>query len=54
MAEIGAALPDSRAEEKERLFVGDAKVPNQEGLAVVAYLQWLGTWRAPARKEPAQ
>lgn len=47
LAKIAASLPESRAEEKARLFVAEAKVPNQEGLAVVSYLQWLGTWKAP-------
>lgn len=51
LAEVGAALPPSRAEEREHLFVAAAKVPNREGLAVVAYLQWLGTWKAPAPEE---
>lgn len=54
LAAIAAALPDSRAEEKGRLFVADAKVPNETGLAVIAYLQWLGTWKAPPQKAEAQ
>jgi cbb3-type cytochrome c oxidase subunit II len=50
MTAIGDALPDTRSEERGRLFVAEAKVPNQDGLALVAYLQWLGTWRAPPQR----
>lgn len=49
---ISASLPDSRAEERERLFVAPARVPNDTGLAVIAYVQWLGTWKAPVRGTP--
>lgn len=47
---IADATPPSRAAERERLFVAPAKVPNETGLAMVAYLQWLGTWKAPPRE----
>jgi cbb3-type cytochrome c oxidase subunit II len=54
MKAIAAGLPSARAEEAGRMFVQPAKVPNELGLAVVAYLQWLGTWKAPPPKEAGQ
>jgi cbb3-type cytochrome c oxidase subunit II len=44
LARIRDALPQSLASEKARLFVAEAKGPNGDGLSVIAYLQWLGTW----------
>ena len=44
MAEIRANIPDALAGERERLFVKEGRGPNAKGLAVIAYLQWLGTW----------
>ena len=41
------------AAEKERLFIETSVGPTEEGLALIAYLQWLGTWE-PAEKETAQ
>jgi cbb3-type cytochrome c oxidase subunit II len=51
MARIADALPPSRAEERPRLFVPQeaVPVPNAAGLSMVAYLQWLGTWRPAPR-----
>ena len=42
------ALPSGLAAEKDRLFVAPGREPNARGLALVAYLQWLGTWQPPA------
>lgn len=41
---IRASLPSTLQREGERLFVGRGRGLNGDGLAVVAYLQWLGTW----------
>lgn len=41
---IRAALPQTLELEGKRLFVTEAKGPNGDALAVIAYLQWLGTW----------
>lgn len=54
MKEVAAALPASRAEEAGRMFVQPARVPNELGLSVISYLQWLGTWKAPPEKEAAR
>ncbi len=49
------SLPDALEEEAERLFVADrARGPNAEGLAVIAYLQWLGTWQPTVVEEGIQ
>jgi cbb3-type cytochrome c oxidase subunit II len=48
-----AGLPSSLAAEKDRLFVAPGREPNTRGLALVAYLQWLGTWTPPAAAAPA-
>lgn len=47
MKRIGDALPQAIAAEKGRLFVEEAWAPNADGLALIGYLQWLGTWSAP-------
>lgn len=44
-----AALPEGLASEGARLVVDRARGPNAKGLAVIAYLQWLGTWDASKR-----
>jgi cbb3-type cytochrome c oxidase subunit II len=52
MAKIADATPPTLAAEKERLFVARALGPTGDGLSLVAYLQWLGTWEpseAPGR-----
>jgi cbb3-type cytochrome c oxidase subunit II len=53
-AEAEAALERERANvpqalegEKSRMFVAEARGPNGDGLSVIAYLQWLGTWAPP-------
>lgn len=40
-----ARLPSSLAAESERMTVGPGLGPNADGLSLIAYLQWLGTWR---------
>ncbi len=40
-------LPSSLAAERERLFVTEGNGLNQDGLAMLAYIQWLGTWMPP-------
>lgn len=39
--------PANMEEECERLFVAEATGPNEDAIVLVAYLQWLGTWKAP-------
>lgn len=36
--------PANLESEMERLFVGKGRGPNEEGLMLIAYIQWLGTW----------
>jgi cytochrome c oxidase cbb3-type subunit II len=47
MATLAASLEGPVADEKDRLFVAPGRAPNEKGLAIIAYLQWLGTWKAP-------
>jgi cytochrome c oxidase cbb3-type subunit I/II len=42
---VRAAGPELLAADRERLHVDRAKAMNADGLALVAYLQWLGTWK---------
>jgi cbb3-type cytochrome c oxidase subunit II len=42
-----ASLPSSLTAEKSRLFVDRGREPDARGLALVSYLQWLGTWEPP-------
>lgn len=44
MAAHRQSLPDILADEGERLFVERGRGPNVDGLALIAYLQWLGTY----------
>lgn len=44
-------MPGVLDEEKERLFVRERRGPNADGLAVTAYLQWLGTWEPEVQSE---
>jgi cbb3-type cytochrome c oxidase subunit II len=44
MEQIREALPSHLDGEKKRLFVAEGRGPNGDGLSVIAYLQWLGTW----------
>jgi cbb3-type cytochrome c oxidase subunit II len=44
---VKQATPESRAAERERLLVASVPAPNADGVALVSYLQWLGTWTAP-------
>jgi cytochrome c oxidase cbb3-type subunit II len=41
---IRASLPQVLEGEGKRLSVAAARGPNGDGLSLVAYLQWLGTW----------
>ncbi|MCG3134192.1 MAG: hypothetical protein HMLKMBBP_01479 [Planctomycetes bacterium] len=54
MARIAASLPDERSSEKTRMSVVRAKGPTPDGVAVLAYLQWLGTWEAPPKEGGAE
>jgi cytochrome c oxidase cbb3-type subunit II len=49
MDRIAAAMPESLAAEKTRLFVERSLGPTTEGVALLAYLQWLGT-HEPAKE----
>ncbi len=44
LTKIAEATPPTLAAEKDRLFVARAVGPTGQGLSLVAYLQWLGTW----------
>lgn len=46
-----AALPPALAGEGERIRVAEGRTLNDDGLAVVSYLQWLGTWQPPSTPE---
>lgn len=50
MERIAASLPETQSEDAGRLYVAKATGPRREALAIVAYLQWLGTWQ-PAPEE---
>ena len=47
LARHAAALPAALAAEKDRLFVAPGRELDGTGLSLVAYLQWLGTFRTP-------
>lgn len=47
MRRVAESLPQAIASEKDRLFVADGVGPNADGVALISYLQWLGTWKAP-------
>jgi cbb3-type cytochrome c oxidase subunit II len=47
MVALRGSLPQALASEGERLFVEEARGPDERALALVAYLQWLGTWTPP-------
>lgn len=47
MERIRGSIPQVLEAEKSRLFVAEAKSPTGDGLALIAYMQWLGTWIAP-------
>jgi cbb3-type cytochrome c oxidase subunit II len=51
LARMRDELPESIADEGERFFVAPGRGLNEDGIAVVAYLQWLGTWTPPADEE---
>jgi cbb3-type cytochrome c oxidase subunit II len=51
MAAMIASTPQALELEKKRLFVAEARGPNADGLSVIAYLQWLGTWSPPKTPE---
>ena len=44
LARVRDSLPQSLETERDRLYVAEAKGPNGDGLSLIAYLQWLGTW----------
>ena len=46
-----AGLPPALAGEAERIRVAEGRTLNSDGLAVVSYLQWLGTWQPPSTPE---
>jgi cbb3-type cytochrome c oxidase subunit II len=50
LARHAASLPAPLAAEAERLFVAPGRELTGAGLSLLAYLQWLGTWKRP---EPA-
>ena len=45
LVRVAADLPSSLAAEADRLFVAEGSGLGERGLSVVAYLQWLGTWK---------
>lgn len=46
-----ASLPTALSGEAERIRVEPGRTLNDDGLAVVSYLQWLGTWQPPEAPE---
>ena len=54
LANFKANLDPNRAAEGERMFVAEGIGPNEKGLALIAYLQWLGTWLPPQTQGDAQ
>ncbi|MCB9832158.1 MAG: cbb3-type cytochrome c oxidase subunit II [Planctomycetes bacterium] len=56
MARLAAELAKDQdlAPEAERLFVGEGIGPNADGLALISYLQWLGTWRPEDTRKEAK
>lgn len=50
MERLKATLPSNLEEEKESMFVARARGPGEPALALITYLQWLGTWE-PDREE---
>ena len=48
---VKTETPDNLAAERDRLVVRESKGPNEIGLSITAYLQWLGTWDASKRRE---
>jgi hypothetical protein len=48
---VREATPEALEKEKDRLVVVEARGPNADGLALISYLQWLGTW---SPKAPSQ
>ncbi|HYC77608.1 MAG TPA: cbb3-type cytochrome c oxidase subunit II [Planctomycetota bacterium] len=44
---VAETLPEALVAEKGRLFVAETHAPTADGLALISYLQWLGTWTAP-------
>ena len=51
LARVKDALPQNLAAESERLVVEESLGPSPDALAIVAYLQWLGTWTEADREE---
>ncbi len=45
------ALPSALRAEGERLNVTPARTLNSDGLSLIAYLQWLGTWQPTATSQ---
>lgn len=41
---VKAATREERAEERDRLIVAEVPMLSADGVSLVAYLQWLGTW----------
>jgi cbb3-type cytochrome c oxidase subunit II len=54
MASIQAALPPNLRGEADRLSVAKAEGPDGDALALVAYIQWLGTWTDADREGAEQ
>jgi len=48
---VAASLPPDREPERGRLFVAPARGLDDEGIALLAYIQWLGTWEPPPMEE---
>jgi len=50
-AELEAHPLPNLEEESERLLVAPGRGPTEDGLALIAYLQWLGTYEAAVEKK---
>lgn len=47
MEKLRSELPEALAAERGRLMVAEGRAPDAEGLSLISYLQWLGTWEPP-------
>lgn len=48
---LAASLPPDREAERGRLFVAPSRGLDDDGIALLAYVQWLGTWEPPPLEE---
>ena len=54
IADLVANPPANLEDEVERLFVGTGMEPTAEGIWLISYLQWLGTWDPGPEQEASR